>query len=152
MACPFLQAEQAELMNKLLHLSFYLLPALLLAEHPHGGIQKEILAQSEQSWDGATLPAYPDTPPQISVVKFTIPPKSSLPWHKHPSINAGCLIKGEITVVSEDGQEKKLKEGEALIELVDTWHTGRNDGDIPAEIIVVYAGSQDVPLAIIKEE
>ena len=108
--------------------------------------------QSEVSWNGAELPAYPDAKPQISVVKFTIPPKSQLPWHKHPSINAGYLAKGELTVVAEDGSEQLVKEGEGLIELVNTWHYGRNDGDVPAEIIVVYAGSKDVPLAIIKEE
>lgn len=117
----------------------------------HAGIEKEILVQSETSWNGADLPDYPDAKPQISVVKFTIPPKSQLPWHKHPSINAGCLIKGEITVVAEDGSERLVKEGEGLIELVNTWHYGRNDGEVPAEIIVVYAGAKDLPLAVLKE-
>lgn len=139
-------------MKHLLILLLGLAPLSLIAESGHGGIQKEILAQSETSWNGAELPAYPEGKPQISVVKFTIPPKSQLPWHKHPSINAGCLIKGEITVVAEDGSEQLVKEGEGLIELVDTWHYGRNDGEVPAEIIVVYAGVKDVPLAILKED
>lgn len=126
-------------------------PLLSIGNTSHSSIQKELLVQSEQSWDGATLPAYPKGQPEISVVKFTIPPKSKLPWHKHPSINAGCLIKGTITVVAEDGSERLVKEGEGLVELVDTWHYGRNDGDIPAEIIVVYAGVKGVPLAVLKE-
>jgi len=128
---------------------FALLSCLRATE---SGIQKEILAQSETSWDGAILPSYPEGQPQISVVKFTIPPKSQLPWHKHPSINAGCLIKGEITVLSESGEERLIREGEGLIELVDTWHYGRNDGEVPAEIIVVYAGVKSESLAIMKDE
>jgi len=114
-------------------------------------IQKEILVQSDSSWDGAKLPAYPDEAPFISVVKFTIPPKARLPWHEHPMINAGVLIKGNLTVVAEDGSEKQLEAGDGLIELVNTWHYGRNDGDEPAEIIVVYAGVKGQPLAILKD-
>jgi len=115
------------------------------------GIQKEILKQSDSSWDGSKLPAYPDEPPFISIVKFVVPPKAQLPWHEHPMINAGVLISGELTVVKEDGSQNHLKAGDGIIELVDTWHYGRNDGEVPAEIIVVYVGVKGQPLAILKE-
>ncbi|MGJ8648797.1 MAG: cupin domain-containing protein [Opitutaceae bacterium] len=129
-----------------------LLPFALLAADDHGNVSVEILAQSDRSWDGAKLPAYPTEGPQISVVKVTIPPHSKLKWHKHPSMNAGYMISGEILVTAEDGQTRVVKAGEGLIEMVDTWHYGRNDGDVPAEIVVVYSGVKDRPLAIIKED
>ena len=119
----------------------------------HGtGVKVEKLAESDSSWDGAKLPAYPTEAPQISVVKVTIPPHSKLKWHKHPSMNAGYMISGEIIVTSEDGQTRVVKAGEGLIETVNTWHYGRNDGDVPAEIVVVYSGVKDRPLAILKED
>jgi hypothetical protein len=37
-----------------------------------------------------------------------------------------------------------------LIEVVGTWHYGRNDGDVPAEIIVVYAGTADSEITVKK--
>lgn len=115
-------------------------------------IEKELLVQSEKSWDGSYLPKYPEGQPQISVVRFIIPPQAQLPWHKHPLINAGVLVKGELTVVAEGGLEKQLQEGDALIELVNTWHYGRNDGDEPAEIVVVYVGVEGDELAVLKED
>jgi quercetin dioxygenase-like cupin family protein len=41
-----------------------------------------------------------------------------------------------------------LKAGDALVELVDTWHYGRNDGDVPAEIVVFYAGTENAPISL----
>lgn len=121
------------------------------APHGHGTVKVEVLAESDSSWDGAKLPAYPIEAAQISVVKVTIPPHSKLNWHKHPSMNAGYMISGEILVTAEDGQTCVVKAGEGLIETVNTWHYGRNDSDEPAEIVVVYSGVKGRPLAILKQ-
>ncbi len=126
--------------------------ATALAKEPAAvGITSELLAETGRMWDGSDLPAYPTGRPKISVVKFTIPPNSELPWHKHPSINAGYVVKGLLTVRMEDGKELKLKAGDAIIELVDKWHAGRNDGTEAVEIVVFYAGTPGVPLAIKKD-
>lgn len=138
--------------TKVILLLLALLPFLAFGHDDHGDVKVEVLVQSDKSWNGQQLPAYPTEQPQVSVVKVTIPPKSKLKWHAHPVINAGYLIRGEVTVTTEDGTERVVKAGEGLIELVDTLHYGRNDGDVPAEIIVVYAGVKGVPLAIIKED
>ena len=138
-------------MKRHLLLSLFLLPFLLHASD-HDGVRAEVLVQSDSSWNGDRLPAYPTEEPQITVLKVTIPPHAQLKWHKHPSINAGYLISGAITVVEEGGRTQLVQAGEGLIELVDTWHYGRNDGDVPAEIVVVYVGAKDVPLAILKED
>jgi quercetin dioxygenase-like cupin family protein len=138
-------------MNALRWLPLLLLPLISFAEN-HGNAKAEILVQSDVSWDGQKLPPYPTVPPEITVLKVTIPPHSTLQWHKHPSINAGYMISGELTVIAEDNQSLSLKTGDALIELVDTWHFGRNDGDLPVEIVVFYVGAKDVPLAIIKPD
>jgi quercetin dioxygenase-like cupin family protein len=114
------------------------------------GIEMEILLKSGSSWNGAELPAYPQGKPEISIMRATIPPGQALPMHMHPVINAGVLISGELTVHTEDGKEMHLTAGDPLIELVDTWHYGRNDGDVPAEIIVVYAGTADSAITVAK--
>ena len=139
-------------MKNYLLVSLLLCPFFATAADDHGDVKVEILAQADASWDGAKLPAYPTEAPQISVVKVTIPPHSKLKWHKHPSMNAGYMISGEILVTAEDGQTRIVKAGEGLIETVNTWHYGRNDGDLPAEIVVVYSGVKDRPLAILKDD
>ena len=70
--------------------------------------------------------------------------------HKHGVINAGFLLSGELTVVTEDGSTLQLKAGEALVEVVNTWHYGKNAGTVPAEIVVFYAGAKDVPITVNK--
>jgi len=41
-----------------------------------------------------------------------------------------------------------LKAGDAIAEVVNTWHYGKNEGDMPAEIIVFYAGTEGLPITI----
>jgi len=138
--------------NLIALLALSVLPFCVNADGDHGDVSVEVLVQSDKSWNGDKLPAYPEGEPMVSVVKVTIPPHSKLKWHTHPCINAGYLISGEVTVTTDDGVERIVKAGEGLIELVDKLHYGRNDGDVPAEIIVVYAGVKDQPLAVIKED
>ncbi|WP_269524343.1 cupin domain-containing protein [Coraliomargarita parva] len=127
-----------------------LFPLALFAADDHGTVKVEILEQSDAMWNGKKLPAYPKEDPEVSVVKVTIPPHTKLKWHKHPCINAGYLISGELLVTAEGGETKQLKAGDALIELVDTWHYGETVGDSAAEIVVVYVGVKGMPLSIGK--
>lgn len=108
----------------------------------------EILAESYLSWNGDSLPAYPTGKPKISVVKVTIPPHSELPKHYHPVINAGILLTGELTVIDEKGNVLKMKAGDPIIEVVDLIHYGKNEGDIPAEIVVFYAGTAEKEIVV----
>lgn len=115
-----------------------------------GNVEVNVLAKSASSWDGKVLPAYTTGKPEISILRIKIPPGAVLPLHKHRVINAGVLISGELTVVTEAGQTLHLKAGEALVEVVDTWHYGKNEGDKPAEIIVFYAGALEAPITVNK--
>lgn len=114
-------------------------------------IQVETLAKSSTSWTGAPLPPYATGTPEVTVLKITLPPGAALPAHQHPFMNAGMLLSGELTVYAESGEIKHLKAGEALIELVNAWHYGANEGDVPAEILVVYAGIAGQPVSVKKE-
>ncbi|MEG6506077.1 cupin domain-containing protein [Nitratidesulfovibrio sp. 1201_IL3209] len=109
------------------------------------------LVQSERSWDGAMLPAYPQGQPQVTILRITIPAGARLPLHRHPVINAGVLVRGQLVVVTEDGGELRLAAGDPIVEVVDTPHQGFNPGSEPAEIIVFYAGQAGAPLAVKQE-
>jgi len=115
-----------------------------------GNVESVTLAKSSQSWDGSTMPAYPKEAPEISVLKITIPPHMELPLHKHPIINAGYMVKGSLKVVTDENKTLHLKAGEALIEVVDKWHYGVNEGDEPVEIVVFYAGTKESSYSIKK--
>ena len=115
-----------------------------------GNAEVTVLAKTGASWDGTILTHYEEGQPEITILKITIPPKTELAVHKHPVINAGVMLKGELTVITENREILTLKAGEAIVEVVNTWHYGRNDGNVPAEIIVFYAGLKDKPITVIK--
>lgn len=115
----------------------------------NGAVTKvDALVKTTQSWDGKTLPAYLQGQPQVTILRITIPAGTRLDTHSHPIINAGVLISGELTVVTEDGKTLRLKAGDPIIEVVNTLHYGLNEGKVPAEIIVFYAGVTDKPITV----
>ncbi|OHU84409.1 MULTISPECIES: cupin domain-containing protein [Pseudoalteromonas] len=107
-----------------------------------------VVAKSTQSWDGSQLPQYPKGQPEVTILKVVIPAGATVVQHKHPMINAGVMLKGKLTVTSEDGKVLHLGPGDPIIELVNTWHEGKNEGDEPVEILVFYAGVKGMPLSI----
>ncbi len=114
-------------------------------------VKVDVLAKSSSSWDGRDLPDYTKGKPEITILRITIPQGVQLPLHKHPVINAGILLKGELTVVTEDNETVHLKAGESMVEVVNKWHYGKNEGNKPAEIIVFYAGTLGTPITIKKQ-
>lgn len=109
------------------------------------------LAETTKSWNGDKLPNYPKGEPKITVLKITIPPKTKLHKHYHPVINSGILLKGKLKVVDIEGNVLHLKVGDVIVELVNKIHYGINEGNKPAEIVVFYAGTKDLPITVIEK-
>jgi quercetin dioxygenase-like cupin family protein len=113
-------------------------------------LKVDVLAKTNKSWDGAILPSYPQGKPEITILRIIIPPGTTLPLHKHPVINAGVVIKGELTVITEEKKTLYLKAGDSIVEVVNTWHFGKNEGKEPVDIIVFYAGTENSQVTIKK--
>ena len=109
-------------------------------------IQIDPLAKSVASWNGTLMPAYPAGQPEVTILRFRIAPGVKLPMHKHPVINAGIVLAGELTVITEKGHTLHLKAGDPIIEVVDHWHYGHNQGTDPVELVIFYAGIQGQPI------
>ena len=113
-------------------------------------ISSQTICRSTTSWDGKTLPAYGTGQPEITIKRITIPSGTTLPLHKHPVINAGVLLRGKLTVETDDGKRLVLSAGDPIVELVNHWHRGINRGDEAVEILVFYAGTVGDTLTIKK--
>ena len=106
------------------------------------------LIRTSRSWDGAPLPDYPQGRPEVVAVKYEIPAGEKLGWHHHPVMNHGILVQGELTIVSEDGTEKVVHEGEAIVEMVGTVHHGENRGTKPVTLYMFYLSQPGLPLSV----
>tara|TARA_B100000767_G_C19739513_1_gene525491 strand:- start:604 stop:1017 length:414 start_codon:yes stop_codon:yes gene_type:complete len=125
-----------------------LFPSLVFAEQIETSIVSDVIVKSTRSWDGSQLPKYPEGQPEVTILKITIPAGAKIPLHQHPYINAGVLIKGELTVLTQTGDKLIMTAGDQIVEVVNKWHKGQNSGDIPAEIIVFYAGIEGQPITV----
>ena len=65
-------------------------------------VQTEPLLKTAHAWEGTRYEAYPEGRPELSVLKITIPAKTTLNWHTHPMPNAAYLISGELLVETRD--------------------------------------------------
>ena len=126
-----------------------LLAANVVAEEVNA-VHVDVLAKSSVSWDGSALPDYSKGTPEVSILRIKIPPGVQLPLHKHPVINAGVLLSGELTVVTDGNKTLHLKAGDSIVEVVNTWHYGKNEGNTTAELLVFYAGIRDTQITIKK--
>ena len=111
-------------------------------------VQSTELIRTSQSWDGAELPDYLQGRPELVAVKYEIPAGQKLGWHHHPVMNHGILVQGELTIVSLDGKEKVVHEGEVVVEMVDTIHHGENRGSKPVILYMFYLSQEGLPLAV----
>lgn len=110
-------------------------------------IMVEKLLEAENSWDGVLYKEYPSGTPQLSVLKITVAPNTSLAWHEHLTPNAAYVLNGVLTVEKKDTGEKRiLKAGEVLSEMVRSAHRGYA-GKEGVTLVVFYAGKKGVPLS-----
>ena len=110
------------------------------------------LIKTTQSWDGECLPAYPQGKPEITILRIIIPAGAQLKTHSHPVINAVVLISGQLTVVTKDGKTMHLKAGDPFVEVVNRLHYGINQGKVPAELVVFYAGVTNTPITVAEPQ
>lgn len=121
-------------------------------DNPSAQVQKTELFRTSQSWDGAELPDYPQGRPELVAVKYEIPAGQKLSSHYHPMMNFGILVQGELTIIGEDGKEKVVREGEAIVEMVGTVHHGENRGSKPVVLYMFYNAQTDQPLSVSAPE
>jgi quercetin dioxygenase-like cupin family protein len=120
-------------------------------EANRASISVEELVKSSKSWDGKSLVPYPQGQPEITILKITIPAGARLETHSHPVINAGVLMSGQLTVKTTDGKVLRLQAGDPIVEVVNTLHYGINEGTVPAEIVVFYAGIVGQAVTVSKQ-
>lgn len=119
---------------------FLYFPLNALALEASATIKVTPLIQSMQSWNGTPI-AYPEGQAQITGITVEIAPGADTGWHQHPAPSFGVIMQGTLEVTLRDGQVKLLQAGDALIEVVNKDHIGRNVGDVPVKLIVFYAGA-----------
>lgn len=109
-------------------------------------VKVTLMLKTQTSWDGQPL-QYPAGQAEVTGMLIEIAPGGETGWHLHPVPSFGMVVEGELEVALKDGRRNRLKAGDALAEVVNTAHNGRNVGTVPVKLVVFYAGSKNQPLS-----
>ena len=111
-------------------------------------IQSKILMRTQNSWDGKPL-HFKGGAGEVSALYIEIPPGQQTGWHQHPVPNFAYMLDGELEVSLKDGRTNRVRGGEALAEVVNVLHNGRNPSATQAaKLVVFYMGAVGIPLTI----
>jgi quercetin dioxygenase-like cupin family protein len=95
---------------------------------------------TESSWNGKPI-EYPSGKAEVTGMVVEISPGGETGWHLHSVPSFGIVLEGELELQLITGAVKRLKAGEAVAEVVNTLHNGRNLGHVPVKLVVFYIGS-----------
>lgn len=103
------------------------------------------ILQSSTTVSGAPI-AYPKTDSaQVTAVLLEIGPGGETGRHMHPNPTFVYVLDGAIDVEMEGGMAHSYRAGDSFLEVLNTWHNGKNKGAQPAKLLVVFAGVQGKP-------
>lgn len=106
---------------------------------PSSSVKASVVLKAETSWDGKPI-VYPEGKPEITGMVVEIAPGGETGWHLHPVASFGIVLEGDLEVHLKTGEVRRLKAGDALAEVTNTLHNGRNVGQGPVKLVVFYAG------------
>lgn len=122
-------------------------PASWAADAPKVVVKPVLSTTTTASGQPITVPANPE----VIVSTYDIPAGTSLPFHKHPFQRYAYVMAGNLSVVNRDTNETyRYKSGDFIVEVLDQWHMGRNEGKTPVKLLVidqVEPGKPNVVLA-----
>lgn len=86
--------------------------------------------------------------PEVTLAEVILAPGAETGWHRHAIQVFAFVVEGALEVELADGRRTRYTAGQALAEVVDVDHNGRNTGQGSVRLLVVYCGTQGTPLSV----
>lgn len=136
-----------KILHTIIILVFLMSSSSVFAEDVIAPIQAKQILKTSTSWNQVPL-VYPAGTPEVTGVTIEIAPGAETGWHLHPMPCLAVVLQGTLEVSLKDGQVKHLEAGDALAEVVNTLHNGRNVGTVPVKLAVFFLGAQGQTLTV----
>jgi quercetin dioxygenase-like cupin family protein len=109
------------------------------------GVTAKILKKTSVTGIGQKI-TYPRTDSaEVTAMTVELAPGAETGWHKHPVPVYAYVITGNLSVELADGKHLSFHAGDAVIEVVNTFHNGKNIGSEPVKLVVFYLGIEGTP-------
>jgi quercetin dioxygenase-like cupin family protein len=87
--------------------------------------------------------------PEITAMKVEIKPGAETGWHSHPVPLYAYVLEGNLTVELKGGKTYHFTAGDAIVEVVNLPHNGKNLGTMPVVLIAFYTGETGTPNTVV---
>ena len=129
-----------------LFLFFFTLSAL--GADYQSGVSATVLKKSSVTSNGQKI-TYPVTDKaEVTAMTVNLAPGAETGWHSHPIPVYAYVVEGTLEVELEGGQIITYRSGDAIIEVVNTLHNGRNRGSEEVRLVVFYTGAEGTPSVV----
>ena len=61
------------------------------------------------------------------------------------------ILRGTLALNLKDGTTRVFQPGEAIVEVIDTVHTGQAIGAEDVDVVVFYAGAEGMPTTVLQK-
>lgn len=135
-----------------LWLAGLVLPASPAVAADYGaGVTARVLAKTSRTGNGGKI-TYPCTDrAEVTAMGVELAPGAETGWHKHPVPVYAYVISGTLVVELEDGALLTFTAGDAIMEVVNSFHNGKNVGSGPVRLAVFYLGEAGTPTVVKRE-
>ena len=116
------------------------------AGYNNGVLANEVL-KTKTTWNGLPLQYLKTNKPEVTVAVVEIAPGAETGWHIHKAPVYAYVLEGTIKVMTEN-KELTFTKGQAIAEVQNVKHNGKNIGKDTLKLIVFYGGEEGVPNAI----
>jgi quercetin dioxygenase-like cupin family protein len=124
------------------------LPLAVLGADYQGSVTATVVKKSQTTGNGQKI-VYPVTDrAEVTAMTVDLASGAETGWHSHPIPVYAYVLSGVLDVELEDGQVITYRSGDAIIEVVNTLHNGRNQGPDPVRLAVFYTGVAGIPNVI----
>lgn len=125
--------------------------SLTFAGDYNTGVSAVVLKKTSVTSNGEKI-AYPLTDQaEVTAMVVDLAPGAETGWHQHPVPVYAYVVAGKLSVELEDGKTLTFGTGDAIIEVVNTLHNGKNSGVEPVRLAVFYLGIEG-RANVVKEE
>ena len=123
----------------------FAVPCIAVAGDYDSGVSATLILKTAVT-NGDYPVKYPDTRnPEITVMKVEIMPGAETGWHIHPVPLYAYVMEGDLTEEMEGGRTLHFTAGDAIVEVVNVPHNGKNLGRTPVVLIAFYTGEKGTP-------
>jgi quercetin dioxygenase-like cupin family protein len=123
---------------------FAVVPAVH-AEDYVGKIKAEKILVTTTAGNGQKHAYLKTDKPEVTAMTVEIPSGAETGWHLHTAPVYAYVLSGTLSVEIADGKTLTFKQGDAIVEVQNLAHNGKNLGSETVKLVVFYTGEEGRP-------